>query len=482
MPAIAFPVGTSPGTKPNESQGRLVNVFFDEVETVTDGQERPRWRAAPGLVRRTNITDYTHCRGMYPAGNVLLVVLDGRIYAVSTAWAATNLGALTGTGFVSIARNRKAPVADIVAVTDSQAYNLFTASAPTTFADSDLPSPISVDYVSGYFAFLTSTGLIYCTGLNDVTVDALSFTRAQRREGGAVRGVTFRDEFYAFKVDSCEVYRDVGTSPFPLGFVTLIPVGLISIGAIAGAISGAQSGWADALLWAANDFTVRMLAPGGGYAPQVVSKPWVSRRLEALSPAQRQALTAFVTMSGGHQFWHLATDAWTIVYDVTTGQWHERTAADGLRWRAEQSARFNDEWVVGDFELGAVYSVSETARRDHDTVIRGLIESHAMVPFPGAGNCPRADFLFTAGVGQVDGEDPVQTDPRVWISWSNDAGGRWSNPLLRSIGAAGQYGKLVTVNRTGDFGPQGRKWRVEFSDPVHLVFHGGSMAAEQLTE
>jgi hypothetical protein len=468
---IAFPLSTSPGVRPNEDMGRLVNAYLDEAV----GQPpKPRFKRSPGLTRVAFVSE-AHTRGLFVVDTTLLVIFDGEVYSVTVSgstWTITSLGALSGADLVTVARNR-AGTPNIVAVCTAGVFNLFTASAPTSFADADLPAGInSVSFLNGYFVFTRSNGEIWTTALNAVTVDALSFTQAQTRADGLTRGVAFRENFFAFGPASCEVYRDVGTSPFPLGFVTSIPRGIVGLAAVA----GFEEGWANELIWVADDLIVYRL---NGYEPQRISPPWVSRWIEALTQTERAGLQAFVTMAGGHAFWHLSCDDWSIVYDHTTGQWHEREAYGGGRWRASCSAKFNGSWVVGDATGGEVFTVAEDAYRDYDTLVRMRVQSMRTGNFPSRIGIPRADFDFTAGVGVSSGEAP---DPVASISWSDDGGGTWSNPLLRAIGAEGEFGQRVTVLRTGMAGVHGRVWRVDVSDPVHVALNGGAMAVEGRSE
>jgi hypothetical protein len=251
----------------------------------------------------------------------------------------------------------------------------------------------------------------------------------------------------------------------------MIPRGLIAPHAVA----GFEEGWANELIWVADDAIVYRL---NGYEPVRISPPWLSRWIEALSASEKAGLSAFVTMAGGHAFWHLSSPHWTVVYDHTTGSWHEREAHGGGRWRASSAARFAGAWVVGDDATGALYTVSELAQRDHEAPIEMRLQSERTASFPARVAVPRADFYFTAGVGQAAGEAPVQTAPRVSISWSDDGGASFSSPLLREIGGEGAYGARASVLRTGAAGPYGRVWRISLADPVHAAFHGAAMALE----
>jgi hypothetical protein len=82
------------------------------------------------------------------------------------------------------------------------------------------------------------------------------------------------------------------------------------------------------------------------------------------------------------------------------------------------------------------------------------------------------------GVGSATGIDPIETNPEVSISWSDDGGVNWSNPVLRRLGAQGETKARLTLLNTGLSGPQGRRWRLDVSDPVYVGFLGGVQSAE----
>ena len=68
-------------------------------------------------------------------------------------------------------------------------------------------------------------------------------------------------------------------------------------------------------------------------------------------------------------------------------------------------------------------------------------------------------------------------DPSVLVSWSDDGGVTFGNPLVRKIGKAGKYSKRMTVLRAGQATGFGRQWRLQISDPVYVGLLGGDMQA-----
>ena len=51
-------------------------------------------------------------------------------------------------------------------------------------------------------------------------------------------------------------------------------------------------------------------------------------------------------------------------------------------------------------------------------------------------------------------------------------------PLLRKLGRQANARQRVSVLNTGLSGPQGRRWRIEVSDPVYVSLIGGEQHAD----
>jgi hypothetical protein len=45
----------------------------------------------------------------------------------------------------------------------------------------------------------------------------------------------------------------------------------------------------------------------------------------------------------------------------------------------------------------------------------------------------------------AEGQDPIATDPSVEISWSDDGGLTWSNPILRKLGRQAMSQQLISL-------------------------------------
>lgn len=466
MVAVPIPVSSAPGAKPQEGGGRLINCYAEKTEP---GARAPVvWRRTPGLLQRLYITGHSHFRGGIVVSSTFIIVLNERAYTTTSAWSATNQGALAGTLPVTIAKNNAA-TPNIVAVTENGAFNLFTGSAPTSFADADLPVPNSVSELNGYLIFTIGDGRIFATNLNSVSVSASSFTTEQ----GVIlrRGVSFRGLFFAFGDKLCGVYRDAGTSPFPLARDLTIPRGIAGTHAIA----GWEPGWANELIWVGEDGVVYRMS---GYLPEPISSPDVNRAIATC--ADPALLEASVYMSEGNAFWVLTSPGeWTWVYNQTTKNWHEKQSYNRDDWRGRGGIRAFDQWVCGDMTTGKIFKVdAEYFKEATDPLILEL-QSGIVANFPAELGAPRVDFDMTSAVGSASGETTIETDPTALISWSDDGGYSFGNPVSRAIGPEGEANTSVSVLRCGVSKARGKRFKVRVSDPVHVGIMGAQMAVGQ---
>lgn len=464
MASIPLPLSSSPGVRGQDGAGRLINCYATPM-----GEGRgARWRSVPGMTSFLT-SSQTGFRGMIEVGGVLYVAFSGQLYRGTSAGGVLTVhNTLAGTLQVFFARNNAA-TPNLVVVTENGAFTITGASTITAYPDADLPQPNSVFGLDGYLVFTIGDGRAFATDLNSTSVNALSFGTAEAKSDALVRGVAYAGRAMFFGTQTCEVWTDEGTTPFPFRRAVVIPFGLLA----AGAISGQEDGFGAGLLWVANDCTVRML---NGYTADKVSPPDLDRLIQR--EATKSLIRASSHMTDGHAMWTVSGTNWTWEFDLNTLKWHERESYELTRWRGLDTLRAYDRWLVGDRSSGNLYEIDPTNRKEGTNPLRLRIESGPVVKFPSRVRVARADFDVTTGVGIATGTDPNQTDPQVEISWSDDGGVNYSNPLFRKIGRQGKTGQRVTVTRAGLSGPMGRRWRLDVSDAVDIAIMGGEQAAE----
>jgi len=434
-----------------------------------DGQQ-VRWTRCPGMRRFAEGQSlFTNPRGLFWSGVDLIWVFKDRACRVNSSGVITTLsGEASGELPVSIARNNNA-IPDIVVVGTSGVYTV-GSNTISGYPDGNVGAPNSVSSLDGYLIFTYGDGSIRASDLNTTEINSLSSSRAESNPDGLLRGVVSAQLFYAMGQASIEVYQDAGTAPFPLARVAVIPVGLIGQWAVAG---GSVEGWDTDLFFVAADGTVRRVS---GYQVETVSTPDVVRDIRAV--ADKSTLIASVYVLGDNAFWSLSCPDWTWEYNVTTGEWHERKSYEANRWRASFSTYAFNKWLCGDLISGNLYEITDGVLTEDDQPLVLEIESDGTKSFPARVQCRRADFDVNVGYGREIGIDPIETNPMAEISWSDDGGVTWSNPVLRHLGREGRFTTLISVLGAGLSSSQGRKWRFRVSDPVPVTLMGGNMEAK----
>lgn len=454
---IPFPIETSPGEKRQEAGGKIINGYVDALGDFAPN--KTVIRRGPGLVN-FGTSSRSGYRGSIVVNDVLYVAFDSHLEKwTSAGGASVSVGSLNGTkrGFFA-ANNATDP--DKVFVDPDGNIATFTASSVTnSYPDADLPAVNSVDFLDGYLVFTTGDGRAFATDLNSTAVNALSFGKAEAKPDGLVRVVSWGGRLLLFGNETTEVWTDQATIPFPFARSTIIPRGL------AGpyCVSGYEDGFSRGPIFVADDSCVYALQ---GYTPTKVSTPDIDGLIEAV--ADKTTLEATAYMSRGHAFWQLSCPDWTYVLDISTSKWFQRDSYLQSRSRISGAINVYSKWLTGDTQTGNLQQILTDTHDEIGEPLRLRIESGPVLDFPGGSVVGRADFYFVTGVGEAEGIDPIQTRPTVEISWSDDGGLTWSNPILRELGRQSLPTQLISlVSCTGRTSWQGRRWRVDISDPVY---------------
>jgi hypothetical protein len=427
---------------------------------------------APGGVA---LTGY---RGAILVGSTLFVAFADTLVYVDEDGVITKVPqALPGTDRVQFSRNNKQPPPPEVVATTGLASYLCTT---TTVTEITLPAPaVTSVFMDGYTFYGTSSGEIYGSGINaSATINPLDVTTAQAKAGQLRRLIAYDQHLFAMCETWIEVYRNIGNpTGFPFGRVAVIPRGLIATYAVA----GYQDGFGKALCWVGDDNAVHVL---NGYTATRISTPDVDRDIEMLSDPEKREIECQCYVTGGAAFVSVSSPQWTWEFNLTTQMWNERRSKllDGTlldRWRGTGDCVFAFErWLIGDTHTGKLHEVTADTRKEDDAPLVMRIESAPVSDFPRGISVPRCDFNFSPGTGRAPGDAPIETDPQVQVSWSDDGGLTWGNPLWRSIGRQ-DTNPEITVLRTGRTAAQGRRWALEVSDPVLVSLLGGDMTVER---
>jgi len=493
----------------NAANNRLVNLF---PEVLDAGKTTAYFQRTPGLrllqtigigpIRGvwTNSRDRTKC----------YVVSGSDVYMITGPTAAsTYLGAVTGSGPVSIADNGNQIF--FACDPDGFIYN----QATNTFAqitDPDFPGANSVGFIDGFFVFtVPDSQLFYVTALNDGTnVDALDFASAEGSPDG-LRGVIVSNlEVWLMGLNSVEVWYNAGLPDFPLARIqgAFNEIGCAATYTLAKTTGG--------IFWLGSDARgAGMVYKSNGYQARRVSTHAVEWQIQSYGDISDA--TGYTYQQDGHSFYVLtfpsANDGRgaTWGYDETADAWHERESWDEAlgvptRHRSSCQTYFNGLTVVGDYEDGRIYHL-DPETYDDDGVSSRWLRSWRALPTGvndfkrTAQHSLRLDFEVGVGLAGIDPEDTLDSllltegsdfiitesgdfilvtsqtvigaNPKIMLRWSDDGGHTWSNEHRASLGRIGETGSEVIFRRLGmTMRLRDRVYEVSGSAPVKIALMG----------
>lgn len=307
------------------------------------------------------------CRGMLNLDDTTLYTVTGsRLNRVTTGGTATDIAAVTGSGPVYMARNRKETTPQIFIVPSSGgAFYLLQSNVLTepTLAAS-IPKSLfnSVCVLDGYAVITASNGEWFITAVDAETIDELDFATATSNPDGLTRGIVRGRDLCLMGPRSTEYYTNTGNVDFPFERVHTSSVGIYA-GPTAVALTARLDGSvADTIIWAATNADgayvgVVML---GGYEARPISAPWVDR---AVRGATASTLRAFAYTREGTTFYCLTSSTFTAEYNTRTGFWHKRTSSGLNYWRIVDAATFNGQTIFGDYSSAALYQANHSIVR-----------------------------------------------------------------------------------------------------------------------
>ena len=288
------------------SAQRCVNFFAERQPP--DAKTPVALYGCPGLV--TTITIGTGpIRGMHVMGGVLYVVSGGRLYSVTSTWAATDIGGnISGTGVVSMDDNGS----QLMIVNGANGYLYSTSLGFILITDADFNAAETVTFFDQRFVFdeKGTNRFFISASLDGTSYDAAQVSSAEARPDNVVAVVLNQQVLYVFGTRSTETWQDVGAANFPF---ERVPGGVIERGLAAAHCTAKED---NTIFFLGDD---RVFYRMDGLTPKRVST-------HAIEGAWRDYGTvsdafAFAHSFGGHKFVTVTfpTENATWVYDISTG-------------------------------------------------------------------------------------------------------------------------------------------------------------------
>jgi hypothetical protein len=433
-----------------------INCYIEQVEGL--GETRTLTQvSAPGLASYLSLgaevrgQRNVEGRWFVAAGGALLEIVDG---------AAIHRGTLSSAaGVVNMAHNNTQLV--IVGGTGGDVFNLASnAIAPIT--SEGWRGSKSVGFIDGYTIFVApGTDQFYITALDDAsTMDALDFSSADAQPDNIVCALVLYRELVLLGLYTTEIWVNSGGAMFPLARYNSAQVDVGCVGKDAAIVA------ADSVFWIGQTRTGSgIVYRMAGHAPVRVSTRAIEQMLAKSTDIGAASMWTYQV--DGHEFIGINAPGLetTLVYDAALQQWHERAEwqAGWAPLRVTSVCFVSGGQYAGD-AAGNLYRIDpEVYAYGSDPMVRERTWPHMVKASMEPITFPGLELACTTGHGGA-----------VTLELSNNGGFTFGPPLMRSLGAIGQWMQKVRWLMLGT--AHDRVFRIRCSDPVPFNIHAVAVA------
>lgn len=476
---ISLGMGSNKGRFGPEGLAEFVNCY---VEQLGEGG-KVQWPiyAINGTTEYISLELGAGIRSLLSLDSSLLA-LSGRIlYRINaTGDTATAVGGIPSDGFVTMARNRQSPNPQVAIVCDGSWY-IYQNGVLSLGSDTDLPPPLCVVEIDGYFVFLIQDGRWFISAIDDATIDGLDFTTANASPDQNVMGGVRGRELVIFGARSTQWYIDNAASEdFPFSLVQTASMGCYAAGSVAKIILQPASGSAtDSLIWASTDHagTYSGIRVMSGYSGEKISTPEIDRLI--LGEDDPSVIRSFAWTEDGHAFYCINGTDWSRCWDSNTGKWHARKSHGLDRWRMSAHAQFGRRHIFGDYESTTLYVSDKDLYTENGSPIVAEIVTPPVHMFPSP-FCIHTFYLDAmTGVG-INSTTDSDANPQFILDYSDDGGKSFGGVRHCNLGAEAQRYVSIDERSFGRFGTNGVSFRMRFSAAVAKCIMQASVDAEKL--
>ena len=450
---------------------------------ITDQKSQEKNKTQIALFPRPGLSQFANVggeciRGLFTAvtrtQERLFAVSGTTLYEIYYDGSYVSRGSLTGmaTGsklkvYAAINGNSEMMIQDSLA---AYIFDLNTNTL-TRITDIDYPGGTTLDYADGYFIISDGESRVTFSDLNNGTSwTGSSFFTPTFKPDGVKAIVAFREEVYCFGDDTIEIYINDGDTPFIRQARTSLYFGLTARHSIAIHHSGMF------FLGRSRTGGSEVYQIGADYSLNPLSSPGISDLLNAHTNEDAEGFVH--STKDGHIFYYLHLPALntTLVYDVTTGLWHERNSllpypdVDGTKrndmFRGRNYVSFKGLNLFGDWHSGKIFIEDASVSTD-DGNIR-ILKRISPVFHKELKNISvnSLEFDINTGTGNT-------TSPVMMLSYSRDGGNTFDSEELLGMGETGLYDYRVRTSNLGT----ARNWVIEFSisDAIDVIMMQAEM-------
>lgn len=413
-------------------------------------------------------------RDMKAVGSKLFAVVGGALYCVDALGDITNLGAVEDSEETTISSNNGK-----VTVAAGGTYYVWDDPSLTTPSTGAFSSVGAAAFIGQYTVVTERSGrrFQWSDVADPASFDPLDFATAEGRDDDIIRPTAISGNLWLFGEASTEIWYPTGQAG-PDAFQRLsggvLDIGLKSYGLLASFDGGA---------FFIGDDGIAYITGGSGLQP--VSEPSVETSISQNKPTR-----CFFYEDEGHKFCVIRfTDRPAWGYDVSSGEWHERSFGEGhAPWPAVSAVKFGSSWYLGT-DVGQIHKFARVSKDAEAALVRTAVSKTLYIDgnrtriselefFPRVGESflgrnqllvldAGGGFYLEAGEGyllEVDEIADAPRDAKIWIRTSRDGGRTWGDPKERSMGDLGDYVQRTLYRSLGQY--RSLTVEVNISDPI----------------
>jgi hypothetical protein len=432
------------------------------IPTVTEREGL----SANSLMTASGLTQFATAgtsanRGAQVMSGVPYYVNGANLYSVSSAGAATSLGAISGSGRVSMANNGGKLC---VVVPGGTAY-VYDGSTLSTITDPDYRLSDTVVFKDGYFVFTASDGTVFFnSNLNDPSdIDPLDFGTAEINPDKIVAAHVNHNELFILGEETIEIFQNVGGAGFPFQrvqggniqkgcYAKFTPVEFDNTFMFVGGGLNEKAG-----IWrvASSQSAVKVSTDAIDHAIQKFTLDEIAAAFSYTFTINGQFIACFT-------FESTVIPSVTFCYNATSQRWFQmQTGIDDNRWSVNSVVNAYGKLLVGHYKDGRIGYIDDVYTEYGETIYR----ERTTRPFIINGDSeywPEIELTIESGVGLTTGQG---SDPQIRMSFSDNGGRTFSAEQSRSFGKIGEWKKRAIWRRNGRVDSY-RILRFTMTDPV----------------
>jgi hypothetical protein len=455
------------------SAQRCVNLYSEPLPAA-QGEPAPMASfPTPGL-RLLATLPTAPVRGVRLCPNGTLYAVAGNtVYSVAPDWSFTALGTITAGLVTPVGLSDNSLTLTVV---DGTAAGWAVTLAGNTFAQITDPTGTFVgadrcDYLDTFLLFnKPKTPQFIVSGSLAVTFDPLDFANKSSGSDLLVTLCVAKREIWLLGALTTEVWYNTGGDGTIAGSFQFSSMpGVFIPHGCAAKYSVATID--NRVYWLSRTREGQgIVVEGGGYAASRISTYALEAELQTY--ARIDDAVGYTYQLAGHLYYVMAFPSAdkTWAYDLTTKLWHELVWLDSNgtehRHRGNCAAAAYGEVVIGDWFNGNLYALDTEVYTDNGQPIKRLRH------FPHLLSDGKRVFFhqLLADMETGTGGNRLPEPPQVSLAWSDDRGHSFGSPVLKNLGASGEYLTSLQWRRLGM--GRDRVFQLQWSSPNRTVLQG----------